>query len=134
MKHAFLTLLFGLAIPAYASSQIKTVSSSGHDEQLFRKLEREMFDATQGKPDLVAFGRIWADDFYSINHDGSAVDKQQTAAVLKAGQFFAEKITSDDFKLRRYGDTAVVTGRSSYFVGGAKVGEVRHTQIWVKRK
>jgi hypothetical protein len=128
-------LILGIAIPAIALSQTRTTQASiSRDEQMFRKLERQMFDATQGQPDLAAFDRIWADDFFSINHDGSAADKQQTMAFLRTGKVLAEKITSDEFRLRRYGDTAVITGRSAYFFGGQKVGEVRHTEIWAKRK
>jgi hypothetical protein len=135
MNRMLLALVLTVAIPAIALSQTtaKMASSDSNEEQMFRQLERQMFDATQGKADLAAFDRIWADDFFSINHDGSTVDKQQTLAFLRTGKFLAEKITSDEFRLRRYGDSAVITGRSTYFVGGQKVGDVRHTQVWIKR-
>lgn len=50
--------------------------------------------------------------------------------MLVAGQFPVEKITTDDFRVRRYSGTAVITGRSAYFSGGQKLWEVRHTQVW----
>jgi hypothetical protein len=135
MKCILAALIITIALSAVAYSQTKTKQerSNNHDEQMFKRLEREMFDATEGKPNLEAVERIWADDFFSINHDGSAVNKQQMMVVLRSGQVLADRITSDEFRLRRYGNTVVVTGRSAYFTGGRKVGEVRHTQIWVKR-
>jgi hypothetical protein len=51
--------------------------------------------------------------------------------MLGAGQFPVERITTDDFKVRTYLGTAIVTGRSAYFIGGKKAWEVRHTQVWV---
>ena len=136
MKSMLATLIITIAIPSLAFPQTRgaRAESDNRDEQMFRRLEREMFDATAGKPNPEAIDRLFADDYFSINHDGSAVNKQQLMAVLRSGQVLAERITSDEFRLRRYGDTAVVTGRSAYFAGGRKVGEVRHTQIWVRRR
>jgi len=136
MRIILLALIVGFAVPAISLSQTQTkkTGSAAGDEQMFRGLERQMFDAMQLKPDLAAFDRIWADDFFSINHDGSTVDKQQTLAFLRAGKFLADKITSDEFRLRRFGDTAIITGRSIYFFAGNKVGDVRHTQVWAKLK
>jgi len=50
--------------------------------------------------------------------------------ILKAGQFPVDTITTDDFKVRTYSGTAIITGRSAYYYGGKKLGEVRHTQVW----
>jgi hypothetical protein len=61
------------------------------------------------------------------------VDKKGWLDVLKAGQFPVDKITTDDFKVRKYSDTAIVTGRSAYHYAGQKL-EVRHTQVWAKTK
>jgi hypothetical protein len=99
-------------------------------DELFRALERELFGAHEGSPDLATIDRLYADDFLSTNADGRVVDKQGWLGILKAGQFPVDKITTDDFKVRRYSGTAIVTGRSAYHYAGKKVGEVRHTQVW----
>ena len=99
-------------------------------EKMFMELEREMFAAHEGTPDLRAIERLYADDFFSINADGRVVDKPGWLAMLKAGQFPVETITTDEFKLRQYSGTAVVTGRSAYFHAGKKLWQVRHTQVW----
>ena len=99
-------------------------------DEVFRELERELFAAHEGTPDLAAIDRLYADDFLSTNADGRVVDKQGWIDLLRAGQFPVDKITTDDFRVRRYSDTAIVTGRSAYHSGGKKIWEVRHTQVW----
>ena len=99
-------------------------------DEAFRELERELFAAHEGTPDLATIDRRYADDFVSTNADGRVVDKQGWLSILKAGQFPVDTITTDDFKVRRYSGTAIITGRSAYHYSGKKLGEVRHTQVW----
>lgn len=99
-------------------------------EKMFRGLERELFAAHEGTPDVATIDRLYADDFVSTNADGRVVDKQGWIDMLRAGQFPVEKITTDDFKVRQYAGTAIITGSSSYFSGGKKLWQVRHTQVW----
>jgi hypothetical protein len=100
------------------------------NDQMFRELERELFAAHEGTPDLGTIARLYADDFLSTNADGRVVDKQGWLDILKAGRFPVDKITTDDFKVRQYSGAAVITGRSAYYVGGKKLFQVRHTQVW----
>lgn len=102
------------------------------NDQMFRKLERELFAAHEGTPDLAAIDRLYAEDFLATNADGRVVDKKGWLEMLRAGQFVVETITTDDFKVRRYSGTAIVTGRSAYHFGGKKQAEVRHTQVWAE--
>jgi len=99
-------------------------------DSVFRELERELFAAHEGTPDLATIDRLYADDFLSTNADGRVVDKQGWLNILKAGQFPVDTITTDDFKVRTYSGTAIITGRSAYYYDGKKLGEVRHTQVW----
>jgi hypothetical protein len=99
-------------------------------DEVFKELEREMFAAHEGTPDLATIARLYASDFLSTNADGRVVDKQGWLDMLKAGLFPVEKITTDDFKVRQYSGTAIITGRSAYHYGGRKLWEVRHTQVW----
>ena len=106
---------------------------TGANEELFRKLERELFAAHEGTPDLATIDRLYADDFLSTNADGRVVDKPGWLNILKAGQFPVDKITTSDFRVRMYSGTAIVTGQSAYHYGGKKLWVVRHTQVWVSR-
>ena len=62
--------------------------------ELFRGLERELFAAHEGTPDLEAIDRLYADDFLSTNADGRVVDKQGWLDMLKTGQFPVDTITN----------------------------------------
>ena len=104
------------------------------DDELFRELDRELFAAHEGTPDLATIDRLYADDFLSTNADGRVVDKKGWLDFLKAGQFPVDKITTDDFKVRKYSDTAIVTGRSTYHYAGKKLWAVRHTQVWANTR
>ena len=99
-------------------------------DELFKGLERELFAAHEGNPDLATIDRLYADDFLSTNADGRVVDKNGWLAILKAGQFPVDTITTDDFKVRTYAGTVIVTGRSAYHYAGQKLADVRHTQVW----
>jgi hypothetical protein len=99
-------------------------------EETFKRLERELFAAHEGTPDLATIDRLYADSFLSTNADGRVVDKKGWLEMLQNGQFAVDRITTDDFKVRRYSGTAIVTGSSAYHSGGQKLWQVRHTQVW----
>ena len=102
-------------------------------EQELKRLERQLFDAVIAK-DVAAIDRLYAADFVSTDQDGAVVDKAQVIAGLKAGRGPApDAVEIDDARLRVYGTTAVVTGRSTYLTGRKVAAQVRHTQVWVKR-
>lgn len=132
MKLIFTAIIIITAISSAAFAQIET-KTTDRDEKMFRNLERSMFDAFEGKPNLEALERLFTDDYFSINADGKTANKQQALEALRRGYLRVDKITSEEFRLRRFGDTAVINGRSAYFKDGKKIGEVRHTEIWVKR-
>ena len=141
MKHIFLITLvlaltvsaaFGQTKPARAG-QSKTVSApaAGAETQL-KKLERDWFTAVV-KKDAAALNRIFADDFTAINTDGSFVTKAGMLEMVKSGKIQLDDIRSDEFKVRLYGLTAVVTGRSTYVRDNKPLGTSSHTEVWVKR-
>lgn len=141
MKHIFLITLvlaltvsaaFGQTKPARAG-QSKTVSApaAGAETQL-KKLERDWFTAVV-KKDAAALNRIFADDFTAINTDGSFVTKAGMLEMVKSGKIQLDDIRSDEFKVRLYGLTAVVTGRSTYVRDSKPLGTSSHTEVWVKR-
>ncbi len=55
------------------------------------------------------------------------------ADLVQAGRLQLDDIRSDEFKLRLYGNTAVVTGKSTYVREGKELGSSLHQEIWVKR-
>jgi ketosteroid isomerase-like protein len=101
-------------------------------EAELKKLEREWFDAVV-KRDAETLKRILADDFTALNDDGSFIDKSQITDMSQAGLVKLDEIKSDEFNLRLYGNTAVVTGRATYIRDQKPSGQSDHIEVWVKR-
>ncbi|HEY7180131.1 MAG TPA: nuclear transport factor 2 family protein, partial [Blastocatellia bacterium] len=102
--------------PAFAQTPNRGVSQGkGRSPQTavaeaeLKKLEREWFDAVV-KRDAETLKRILADDFTALNDDGSFINKAQITDMSQAGLVKLDEIKSDEFNLRLYGNTAVVTG------------------------
>lgn len=141
MKHIFLITLTMLLAVSVGFGQTKTaragqgkaagMPSSGAEAQL-KKLEREWFAAVV-KKDVTTLNRLFGDDFTAINTDGSFVTKKEMVEMLKSGKIQLDEIRGEEFKLRLYGTTAVVTGRSTYISEGKALGTSSHTEVWVKR-
>lgn len=109
----------------------RTAARAGVEAEL-KKLERQWFDAV-AKRDAATLNRLFADDFTAINNDGSFVDKAAMTEMLKSGHIQLDEIRTDEFKLRLYGTTAIVTGRATYIRNGKPLGTSSHTEVWAKR-
>jgi peptidylprolyl isomerase len=119
------------AQPVFAQGKGRAVQPAGVETEL-KKLEREWFDAIV-KGDAETINRILADDFAALNDDGSFSDKAQTAEMSQAGSVKLDEIKNDDFKLRLYGNTVVVTGRATYIRDQKPLWQSNHIEVWVKR-
>ena len=95
-------LVFGAAI--LARTQTQSV------EQELIKLENGWNDALI-KHDWAFIDQILADDYITINSDGVVSTKAQEMASLKSGDVVVTSAVADDFRVRVYGDAAVVTFR-----------------------
>lgn len=138
MKKPLLIVLFLTltAIPAISQTATRTrrpvKSRPLSVEAQLRKLEREWFDAV-AKNDAATINRIFAPDFTAINTDGSAIDKAGMTKMLTSGRITLDEIRTDEFKLRQYGTTAIVTGLSTYIRDGKELGTSSHQEVWVRR-
>src|SRR5688572_21212290 len=63
--------------------------------------------------DAEAIGRFMADDWVIIGPDGRVDDKATFLARVKSGALTHDEMTSEDFQIRVYGDTAVVSVRGA---------------------
>jgi ketosteroid isomerase-like protein len=61
--------------------------------------------------DAAAIGRYMSDDWTIIGSDGGIIDKATFLALVSSGTLTHDVMESDDFRVRVYGDTAVVTSR-----------------------
>ena len=106
-----------------------------YDEEFFKQMEREVFDATELPGDAETIDRLYSDDFLSINADASYSDKQDAVEMIEAARPpVVEEIINDETRVRQFGNSAVITGRSKYVSTEGDLGTVvvRHTMIWVK--
>ena len=106
-----------------------------YDEEFFQQLEREVFDAFELPGDAEAIDRLYSEDFLSINADASYSDKQDAVEMVEAARPpVVEEIINDETRVRQFGNSAVITGRSKYVSTEGDLGTVvvRHTMIWVK--
>jgi uncharacterized protein (TIGR02246 family) len=90
----------------------QTAVSSNADEESIRKIENE-FAAAYGRNDADTLDRLWASDYVFVNPAGQVQPKAQRLAMLRSGELKIEAYSRDDENIRIYGDTAVVTYRST---------------------
>ena len=88
------------------------------------------------KQDTQALDEILADDL-SYTHSTARVEtKAEFISSLSSGRTKYQSIERDEVKVRRYGDTAVVTGRAKFHVNanGQDIKfQVRFTGVYAKR-
>ena len=105
-------------------------------EQEILKLEEVSRQATL-KNDAVELDRLLADSWMNTNAIGTVTTKAQLMELLKSSPFKFVSIENDDVKVRVYGDSAVVTGRSKSvrIRDNAEVtGQVRFTRVYAKQQ
>ncbi len=104
-------------------------------EEELLKLEKEFAEAIV-KNDLEVIGRLVIDDWIIIGPDGEILDRARFFDVIKSGALTHNTMESDDFRVRIYGDSAVVTGitrTTGKFMGQEFSTQERATDVFVKR-
>ena len=112
-----------------------TPAENASVEQELIKLKKD-WAAAVVKRDLAFLDRILADDYAWTASDGNVWSKAETLASLKSRDDVVSSCVTDDFKVRVYGDTALVTARSTFketLHGKDVSGQERFTDTWVKR-
>ena len=104
-------------------------------EQVIRKLDNERIQA-QIHADVAALERIYADDFIGVGPSGTVRTKPQVISDFTSGDLRFQSITTDDVRVRVYGNAAVETGRSTMNgqdKGNAVPHDTRFTRVWIKQ-
>jgi len=104
-------------------------------EEELLKLERAFADAII-KNDLESIGRIVADDWIIVDPNGEIVGRTRFFEVIKSGALTHDIMESEDFRVRVYGESAVVTAITSTkgkFMGQEFSTRERATDVFVKR-
>lgn len=121
-----------LAIPTWvgaeSAAQVRTV-----DE--IKKLE-ELRNQAVVHGDVAALDRMTADDYTFITLRGELRTKPEILKGFRSGSFHYESRGISDLKVRLYGDTAIVTGRSvqkGAENGKDYSGDYRFTRVYVRQ-
>jgi ketosteroid isomerase-like protein len=85
--------------------------------------------------DPSAMGLILTDDFVITEPDGTLQTRQQHFAFAKDKSYHYDLLVSEDFRIKVYGDTGIVTG--TYHEKGRYKGKLfdrrgRFTDTWIK--
>ena len=105
------------------------------EEELIRVAHE--WDRAMVENDAEAIGRYMADDWTIVGSDGSMGDKATFLGLVKSGALSHDVMTSEDLRVRVYGDTAVVTARG--VSGGKYQGQAfreveRSSSVFVRQK
>ena len=137
MKRILVLAVLAMAASSVLSGQMAEDKSApkGKVEQELIKLEQERAQAVV-RADTAFLDQNTADDYTSINARGMVRTKTQILADFKSGDIKLQSNDLDDLDARVYGDTAVVTGRSTQkgqTYGQDAGGQYRFTRVYVKR-
>ena len=99
------------------------------------KLEQEFSKAIVNN-DAQAVDRFVTADWVIVDPDGGIVDRARFLEVIRSGALVHEAMDSTDFRIKVYGDTAVVTAvtvTKGKFMGQAYSSRERATDVFVKQ-
>jgi ketosteroid isomerase-like protein len=108
---------------------------TGEAEEELLKLEKAFAEAIV-KNDLEGIGRLVTDDWIIIDPNGEIIDRPRFFEVIKSGALTHDVMESEDFRVRVYGDSAVVTALTctkGRFMGQDFSTQERATDVLVKR-
>jgi ketosteroid isomerase-like protein len=85
--------------------------------------------------DCAAWGAIAADEWSVVHITGAVITKAQAMEMCRKPQAPIEAFTIDQVVVRPFGDTAVVTGRTTVTMGGAtpETVRLRFTDVFIRR-
>ena len=127
-------------VTGYLSSnnqiEIPATLSTESTEDEIRRIEMEWGDAFEQR-DMETLDRLMADDYILTDPLGSVRTKAESLAAIENNEVHFESTKSDNVNVRINGDTAVVTGRSTFrgrYRGWSMAGQYQYTDVLVKRR
>jgi len=118
------------------NNQVLSNSPITSEEDEVRRVEIEWGEAFERR-DFVTLDRIMADEYILTDPLGNVRDKAESIAAIATNEVHFESTNSDNVKVRINGDTAIVTGRSTFkgrYKGWSMAGRYQYTGVLVKRE
>ena len=129
MKHLFAITVFLLGACSWG------VADTASDERDLTKLVNDL-NAAIVKPDIAFLERVLAKDYVHYRPHGNVETRAQYLEDRKSGSVDFDSLVADEIKVRVYGDTAIVTYRSTAKgkdPDGAIDEQRRWTRIFVRK-
>ena len=107
-----------------------------NEEDDIRRIESEWGDAFEQR-DFAALNRIMADEYILTDPLGNVRGKEESLKAIASNEVFFESTKSANVNVRINGDTAVITGRSTFkgrYRGWSMAGQYQYTDVLVKRQ
>ena len=134
MRLASIISVITISISSFAQTTDRSTTNKA--ARAITEMERMYRDAVM-RQDIVAIGRILADDFIATSSHGEIRDKaKEIDDIRPAPDFKVEAFNLDDINVRLFGNSAVVTGRSTLqvaFKGQSNTSVFRYTRVYVRR-
>ena len=124
MKHLF-------AITAVALTAFGVVfGDQASDERDLTQLVKDL-NAAIVKPDIAFLEKVLDKDYVHFRPHGNVGDRAQYLEDRKTGHVDFDSLVADDIKVRIYGDTAIVTYRSTA-KGKDQDGAIAEQRRWTR--
>ena len=106
------------------------------DHDHVKQIEIEWGEAFERR-DMAALDRLMADEYVVTDPLGNVRSKAESLAAIESNVVHFESTTSDNVNVHINGDTAIVTGRSSFrgrYKGWSMAGKYQYTDVLVRRE
>jgi len=142
MRRLFLSVLCAVLLLGLASERTASGSGADTDEQIkdeILKMERSKVEALKAGGEVAAkwFEDYYTDDIDYISGNGHVFTKNDTVNEFRSGVRKLRVVIHDDYRVRVYGNTAVLTYRGNDIMDrNGKPGKqelVRTTDVYVKQ-
>jgi ketosteroid isomerase-like protein len=136
-RAARLLLLLSLLVVVVSCASRRTESPSD-EGSLAAALARQgdAWDKAIVRKDVAAIAANMADDFRNIRSNGSVVNKDAFLRDITIPELVIDPYTVEDFDVRVYGDTALLSGRTRMTgrqSGAQFVAHYRYIDVYVRR-
>jgi ketosteroid isomerase-like protein len=120
---------FGIAILVLAACG-PVVGDQAGDERVLTQLVKDL-NAAIVKPDLAFLERVLDKDYSHFRPHGNVENRAQYLEDRKSGSVDFDSLVADEIKVRVFGDTAIVTYRSTA-KGKDKDGAINEQRLWTR--
>ena len=107
-----LALAFAFACSALGATEAAPATQAEAEMAANLRTQADAWDAAIIRKDHAAIAANMSDSFMQIGSDGRTADKSAFLEGITSDKLVIEPYTVEEFRVRFYGDTALITGRT----------------------